>query len=244
MAMADGASVPAAAARDGSMSAPQTWRLSLRSKPSSATPPPRYSPRSRRPSTRSPSRSSACNGSSGCERYAARSPRRSRTTGSSCESAAIRTTAARVSAPAGPSPRSRSSGRRGHDCGGLKVPARAGPRRSDTAQRQQAQAGTRRDVHRRLPRGHPPARLNPVTGTDKRRENPLPALDYYEVEEVEALARACEAGEHRTGAPAVDDAERAARELEDRQDADAFRVLFYTGLRLGEVPRFAGRTST
>jgi hypothetical protein len=41
--------------------------------------------------------------------------------------------------------------------------------------------------------------VNPVTGTDKRREDPPPALDYYEVEEVEALARACEAGEHRTG---------------------------------------------
>ncbi len=87
--------------------------------------------------------------------------------------------------------------------------------------------GCREDTHQ-LP-------INPVTGTDKRRENPPPALDYYEVEEVEALARACEAGEHRTGAPAVDDAERAAREREDRQDADAFRVLFYTGLRLGEV---------
>jgi len=41
---------------------------------------------------------------------------------------------------------------------------------------------------------------NPVSGTDKRREDPPPALDYYqveEVEEVEALARCCERGEHR-----------------------------------------------
>ena len=33
---------------------------------------------------------------------------------------------------------------------------------------------------------------NPVAGTDKRREDPPAALDYYEVEEVEALAGCCE----------------------------------------------------
>lgn len=87
--------------------------------------------------------------------------------------------------------------------------------------------GCREDTYR-LP-------VNPVAGTDKRREDPPAALDYYEVEEVEALAHACDAGQHRTGAPAVDEAERAARAREDRQDADAFRLLFYTGLRLGEV---------
>ena len=38
---------------------------------------------------------------------------------------------------------------------------------------------------------------NPVAGTDKRREAPPARLDYYEVEEVEALARVCERGEHR-----------------------------------------------
>jgi integrase len=76
---------------------------------------------------------------------------------------------------------------------------------------------------------------NPVTGTDKRRENPPAALDYYEVEEVEALARACEAGKHRTGVPPLDASEVAAREIEDRRDAEAFRLLFYTGLRLGEL---------
>ena len=76
---------------------------------------------------------------------------------------------------------------------------------------------------------------NPVVGTDKRREDPPAALDYYEVEEVEALARACEAGKQRVGRPARDPAECAARLREDRQDAEAFRLLFYTGLRLGEV---------
>ena len=77
--------------------------------------------------------------------------------------------------------------------------------------------------------------VNPGAGTDKRREPAPAALDYYEVEDVEALARACEAGRQRTGAPAVDEAEGVAREREDRQDAEAFRLLFYTGLRLGEV---------
>jgi integrase len=76
---------------------------------------------------------------------------------------------------------------------------------------------------------------NPVTGTDKRREDPPAALDYYEVEEVEALARACEQGLHRANKPARDPTEVAARQAEDRRDADAFRLLFYTGLRLGEV---------
>lgn len=78
-------------------------------------------------------------------------------------------------------------------------------------------------------------RSNPARGTDKRREDPPPALDYYEVEEVEALARACERGEQRVGPPASDREERAAREHEDHQDADAFRLLFYTGLRIGEL---------
>lgn len=40
---------------------------------------------------------------------------------------------------------------------------------------------------------------NPVDATDKRPEPPPPALDYFEVEEAEALARAAAAGEHRTG---------------------------------------------
>ena len=76
---------------------------------------------------------------------------------------------------------------------------------------------------------------NPVTGTDKRREDPPPALDYYEVEEVEALARCCETGEHRGTRPATDSLEQTARRHEDSRDAETFRLLFYTGLRLGEV---------
>lgn len=76
---------------------------------------------------------------------------------------------------------------------------------------------------------------NPVLGTDKRRQSPPAALDYYEVEEVEALARACEHGEQREPREIFDPAEREARHQEDRQDAEAFRLLFYTGLRVGEM---------
>ena len=77
--------------------------------------------------------------------------------------------------------------------------------------------------------------MNPAAGTDKRREAAPAALDYYEVEEVEALARACEAGQQRNAPPAIGEAEQAARTREDHQDAEAFRLLFYTGLRLGEI---------
>jgi integrase len=83
---------------------------------------------------------------------------------------------------------------------------------------------------------------NPVSGTDKRREPPPAPLDHYEVHEVGALARACERGEHRAKAPnykgrpvELGGDERAARAAEDQQDADLFRVKFYSGMRLGEV---------
>ena len=77
--------------------------------------------------------------------------------------------------------------------------------------------------------------VNPVLGTDKRRQAPPAALDYYEVEEVEALARAFERGEQREPREIFDEAEREARLQEDKQDAEAFRLLFYTGLRVGEM---------
>jgi len=70
--------------------------------------------------------------------------------------------------------------------------------------RQQASPDPRGDLYLRLPRGHPRAAVKPATRTDKRRENPPAALDYYEVEEVEALARACERGEHRVGKQPTD----------------------------------------
>jgi integrase len=76
---------------------------------------------------------------------------------------------------------------------------------------------------------------NPVDGSDKRRQAPPAVLDYYEVDEVEALAACCERGEHRKPRELFDQAEIDARVLEDRQDAEAFRLLFYTGLRVGEM---------
>ncbi len=83
---------------------------------------------------------------------------------------------------------------------------------------------------------------NPVTGTDVRHEPTPPPLDHYEVEEVEALARACEHGAQRGKAPSyrgrpvvLTADEQAARTTEDQQDADLFRVKFYSGMRLGEI---------
>ncbi|WP_210494891.1 tyrosine-type recombinase/integrase [Patulibacter sp. SYSU D01012] len=93
--------------------------------------------------------------------------------------------------------------------------------------------GMRADTHE-LP-------SNPVASTDKRKEPPAPRLDFYEVEEVEALARACEAGLQRpkstraAGPLAFGDDEVEWRRAEDRQDAEVFRALFYSGIRLGEA---------
>lgn len=82
---------------------------------------------------------------------------------------------------------------------------------------------------------------NPVVGTDQRREPPPLRLDYYEPAEVEMLARAVAAGAHRTranykGRPVVlSRAESALRAQEDARDGEFFRILLYTGLRLGEA---------
>jgi integrase len=77
---------------------------------------------------------------------------------------------------------------------------------------------------------------NPVRATSKRREMPPAVLDYYEPEEVEALARSAAAGAHR-GRPVygLDEDELAWRAWEDRQDAELYRVAAYTGMRLGEL---------
>ncbi len=70
---------------------------------------------------------------------------------------------------------------------------------------------------------------NPVLGTDKRPEDPPAALDYYEPHEIEALALVTAAGEHRRRV-------RDALDIRiDEQDAELFRLLFFTGLRLGEA---------
>jgi integrase len=82
---------------------------------------------------------------------------------------------------------------------------------------------------------------NPVTETDKRRQPPAAPLDHYERYEIEALVRICEQGRHRApkhykGRPVAESAdELAAQAAEDRQDAAAFALMFYSGLRLGEL---------
>jgi integrase len=77
---------------------------------------------------------------------------------------------------------------------------------------------------------------NPVTATTKRREMPAAVLDFYEPEEVEALARAAAAGLHRpapTRRLSADELEWRA--WEDRQDGELYRMAAYTGMRMGEL---------
>ncbi len=82
---------------------------------------------------------------------------------------------------------------------------------------------------------------NPVSGTDKRFQPPPAPLDHYERNEIEALVRVCESGAHRVSRnykkqPVAESAEElAARAAEDQQDAAAFSLMFYSGLRLGEL---------
>lgn len=83
---------------------------------------------------------------------------------------------------------------------------------------------------------------NPVTACETRREMPPAPLDFFEPEEVEQLARTAASGEHRK-APLnrggsrriLSQAELDARRLDDAQDADLFRVLAFTGARIGEA---------
>ena len=83
--------------------------------------------------------------------------------------------------------------------------------------------------------------VNPASGTDKRFQPPPAPLDHYEHHEIEALVRACERGEHRAPrtykSRLVEEGEEeiAARRAEDQQDAAAFSLMFYSGLRLGEL---------
>jgi integrase len=83
---------------------------------------------------------------------------------------------------------------------------------------------------------------HPAAATDKRKEMPAAALDFYEPEEVEALAQAAADGRHRKpamskrGKPVTFSPEEiAARCAEDAQDAEMFRVLVFTGMRIGEA---------
>jgi integrase len=77
---------------------------------------------------------------------------------------------------------------------------------------------------------------NPVSATNKRREMPAAVLDFFEPEEIEALARAAAAGAHRDPRRyALDAGELEWRAWEDHQDAELYRVAAYTGMRLGEL---------
>ena len=78
--------------------------------------------------------------------------------------------------------------------------------------------------------------MNPAARTTRRREPPAAVLDFYEPEEVEAIALAAESSLHRrVSTLRIEAAEAAARAIEDRQDAELFRVAAFTGLRLGEL---------
>lgn len=84
--------------------------------------------------------------------------------------------------------------------------------------------------------------LNPVVGTDKRREPPAAALDFFETDEIEHLAATFASGEHRAerigrggSAMALSEDEISMRCSEDAQDGEMVRILAYTGLRLGEA---------
>ena len=77
---------------------------------------------------------------------------------------------------------------------------------------------------------------NPAAATSKRREPPPAVLDFYEPEEVEALSRAADAGLHRHHLGYdLGENEQIARRLENRQDAELYRIAAYIGLRLGEL---------
>ena len=77
---------------------------------------------------------------------------------------------------------------------------------------------------------------NPAAATDKRREPDTRPIDFYEPEEVLALARAARAGAHRDPSrPAVSVEETDERRRADEQDAALFIVAAFTGLRMGEL---------
>jgi len=77
---------------------------------------------------------------------------------------------------------------------------------------------------------------NPATQADRRREPEPGPLAYYSVEQVEALARAFEAGAHRDPtAQRIGREELAARVVEDSQDAELICIAAYAGPRRGEL---------
>ena len=77
---------------------------------------------------------------------------------------------------------------------------------------------------------------NPATEADRRPEPERPRLDFFSVEEIEALARSLADGRHRDPRlPAITQGEKHLRAAEDRQDGELVRVAAYSGLRRGEL---------
>jgi integrase len=77
---------------------------------------------------------------------------------------------------------------------------------------------------------------NPARDADKRREPHPGALVFYSPEEVEAIALALAAGEHRTPPKtAVGEQLSEVQHMDDQQDAEMVRVAAYAGLRQGEL---------
>ena len=74
---------------------------------------------------------------------------------------------------------------------------------------------------------------NPAVDADKRQEPYPGALVFYTPEEVEAIARAFEAGLHRAVHPGGPGKQHEA--AEDHQDAELVRLAAYAGLRQGEL---------
>ncbi|MBW3630671.1 MAG: tyrosine-type recombinase/integrase [Gemmatimonadetes bacterium] len=76
---------------------------------------------------------------------------------------------------------------------------------------------------------------NPAAATAKRREEGPGRLDVFTVEQIEALARAAEAGTWRVARPYETAKIAEARRDEDRQLGELLRIAAYTGLRRGEL---------
>ncbi|MDO9440612.1 MAG: site-specific integrase [Beijerinckiaceae bacterium] len=77
---------------------------------------------------------------------------------------------------------------------------------------------------------------NPVEDADRRRQPPPKAIEFYSVEEIEALARALAAGAHRgEQRPTLTEEEVEQNRRDDAQDAELVRVAAYVGLRRSEL---------
>jgi integrase len=76
---------------------------------------------------------------------------------------------------------------------------------------------------------------NPATHADRRAEPDAAALSFFSVEQIESLASAMIGGRHRDRNRAVAAQEIAARQGEDRQDAEVVRIAAFAGLRRGEL---------